>query len=1213
MTSVLCCSGGSVHEILAGIRAIRSGKRAAWSAHDPVRMAIVYSGAADLKTSLERAESLAADSAPASRSDNADGLFLEYEQAATPNIAFLYPGQGSQSSRMLASLREVLPGFDGHLRRLDALWRQLSNESLVEIIYDAAGTEADARLTDTRRTQPALGLICTALRLALEDLGVRARFHAGHSYGELPALCAAGFLDPRTMLRLSRKRGQLLGAAGDVAPGAMVAVTGRVGRDVDHALELASINSPDQCVLAGRVAAVEAFEKAAAGAGFTVRRLRTSCAFHSSLMAPVAETWQNVLRSELDGQPAVPCGVAISNVSAAPYRSMDDVVQLLGQQIVRPVRWMESCAQLAAMGANIFVEAGPGRVLTDLLSKNLPAGVADLALVADPGQEDAGRHVANLVAQMAVRGVPVNWERFAPAPVAEAIVVAPAPAPVAVSANTNREIFESSRAVLEKYFAQQTGLVELALQRCASTECEPVVQAALASNQRIMSEFLAMQESALRVLLGQEGRAEPAAVLKSMAAPATAPTLSPAPATAAAAVSETPVEKIERLLRNGISKTTGFPPEAVAREASFNDLGLDSLSIAEIWSGVLQEMPELAGFADRVFDVRCIGDVAKLMDVKPEAVAAPVAAAAEARSDGGLICELARIVAARCGVEEISGAADFEEDLRLDVFTREELFREPLFEHPVYGQAGRELLNARNLNELAALLERFQVDEAEPVVRFVLGEEPVRSRATADTESMRQIERALLIGGSEGLRREVSDVCRLNGVDLVAVRHSPEAEEFRREADSLTRGAAYTVLFLAGASEDAAGPATALFAAAKALFAGAQPAPWATELIVVCTDADSAAAEGLRGVAKSLRREMANLPVRTISLTSPVKAVLAEALLSDAAEDDVIERDGVFTRQALHESRPFGSGAPTGIESSSRVLVLGGGDGITAEIGIGLAAAHGCEIVAVGRTPWADTFPYPEIPRDDAALKRRIFEDAGGASAEALQRRFRRLSRQRALWWTKQRVQAAGGRFTYHSVDVTDADAFRETLQTIGAVDAIVHGAGITKDNLVARKSVDEFRSVVLTKTVPALVMREMLAETPLRFVAFLSSLTSYTGTAGQTDYAAANGMLNAIAHQWNSSVDYPVKSLLWSVWTEAGLAGSNLKSHMARLGLGGIRTADGVKLLLGELERGAKSEDRVLFTPVSMLQYCLNARMTGSFAAAPKPPVELVRAAHAR
>src|SRR5262249_2662284 len=154
------------------------------------------------------------------------------------------------------------------------------------------------------------------------------------------------------------------------------------------------------------------------------------------------------------------------------------------------------------------------------------------------------------------------------------------------------------------------------------------------------------------------------------------------------------------------------------------------------------------------------------------------------------------------------------------------------------------------------------------------------------------------------------------------------------------------------------------------------------------------------------------------------------------------------------------------------------------------------------------------------------------------------------------------------------AASFRRVIEEVqagGSLHGVIHGAGMTSDSLLARKTGEEFRAVLQTKAVSAALLRELLANEPLKFVFFLSSMSSYTGPAGQTDYAAANEILNAIAHEWNRQSEYPVKSLLWSVWTDAGLAGANLKDQMAKLGLAGISTSDGVALLMNELEYGTK------------------------------------------
>src|SRR5262249_52472354 len=253
--------------------------------------------------------------------DDPSGVYYDCRPAVNAPVAFLYPGQGSQYAGMLYGLRQALPGFEENLRKLDQIWRELAGDSLIDVIYG----QSDDHLRDTRFAQPALGMISTAVRLSLEALGVRACWHAGHSYGEFSALCGAGCLDERLLLTLSRERGRLLAEAGDLVSGAMVALTGshasieNLVASCGPGLDGANINSPEQVGGAGPVEAVVELADRASAAGLFAKRLKTSSAFHSSLMRPVAEKWSDTLQRVLGSlRPETP-GKAFCNVTAAPY------------------------------------------------------------------------------------------------------------------------------------------------------------------------------------------------------------------------------------------------------------------------------------------------------------------------------------------------------------------------------------------------------------------------------------------------------------------------------------------------------------------------------------------------------------------------------------------------------------------------------------------------------------------------------------------------------------------------------------------------------------------------------------------------------------------------------------------------------------------------------------------------------------------------------
>ena len=1251
--SLICLSADSSERLAELVKRVQAGARPSWVASDRARVAIAYDGRERLKAALEAAARAIQGTSP--RDEQESGVYYRCDDRpiTPPRIAFLYPGQGSQALGMLGPMRSALPSFDRRLRELDDVWLTLAGESLLELIYGESSSGAEARLRDTRRAQPALGMVSTAARLALEGLRVRARFHAGHSYGELPALAGAGFFDFRALLELSRERGRALGEAGDCLPGAMVAISAERAK-VDYlldrgsgGLEVVNLNSPRQFVVAGPMEAVAALERQAAAAGVPAKRLQTSCAFHSSLIEPAASRWQAALERILPESSETPGSRAYSNVTAAAYASSREVVERLAEQIVKPVRWAETCRRLLDDGASIFLEVGPGRVLTDLLSRNLAPGEAPLVASIDSSGEDPERHLMHLLARLASRGVDVDWERFADPAALDGALQLSTPQPAAWQREGAgagfRNFLESNQALLDKYFAQQASLVEAALPRCPEAQRSALVQAALAANQNVMTQALASQEAAARAGLG----ASTTAALAPPLAPALPAPVFPGGDTAPAG--ESPAH-IEDALRLEISRATGFPPEAITREVAFTELGVDSLSMAEIWGRLLERMPQLASLAERVLEVRSLADVARLQAEHEAGSLTGGAGSSGAQrpeppaGEKDLAAEWARMraqieqritIEGGAGSYESLGAADFEKDLGLDVFQRERILGE-LSAHPRFGQAGRELLNARSLDDLERLLIRFappaspqhetqsaaDVADEEAVERFVLREEaiPAPSGAGASGAAPRQV----IVAGNAGSpdAGRLRDLLESQGISVVPVGVSERTwqvasaqieldsvEELRRAIEQRTAPKEIAVIFLAEPSADPAADLernlTALFLLSQALWGeGARPG-WADRLVILGRSA-SPIAEGARGFARSLSRELPSTAVRSLWIESDWSersdAAWLELLFSAQFGGEVAEAAGRLLRPVLERS-PLGeteSARPLNIGSRSRIVILGGGDGISAEIGIALAAEFGCEIIAIGRTPAPDRLPHPELPLNfegDRLLKRRLFEELnaeGRASGEALQREFSRISRQRAIWNTKSRIEQAGGRFAYEQANAADAESLTAAIGAIrsrGPIHGLIHGAGVIRDSLLARKPAADFRAVVETKVLPAVWLRQLLEEEPLEFVYFLSSMSAFTGTSGQTDYAAANEALNAVAKAWNRDRPYPVKSLLWSVWSEAGLAGASLKAEMKRLGLAGIGTKQGVGRLLGELRRGNKSEDWVLFAPWSTLRFCLPER----------------------
>lgn len=263
--------------------------------------------------------------------------------------AILFPGQGSHEEGMDAPFRGH-PLFERGLERL--------------------GHDPFARLAEgTRHQQPALFLCSVA---AWDAARPRAAAAAGHSLGEYAALFAAGALTFDDALALVDVRARAMAAAGKERPGGMMAMLGGEREDVEALaarldLVVANDNAPGQLVLSGPLEAVREAQEAARDAGARARLLPVSGAFHSPLMEPAAAALREALAGVEVREPSVPVW---SNGTAAPF---GDVRRELAENLLAPVRWRETVLALREAGIERFEELGPGRVLTGMVKRTVPA------------------------------------------------------------------------------------------------------------------------------------------------------------------------------------------------------------------------------------------------------------------------------------------------------------------------------------------------------------------------------------------------------------------------------------------------------------------------------------------------------------------------------------------------------------------------------------------------------------------------------------------------------------------------------------------------------------------------------------------------------------------------------------------------------------------------------------------------------------------------
>ncbi|MCS0600691.1 SDR family oxidoreductase [Streptomyces sp. LP11] len=1115
----------------------------------PVRVALVARDTAELAGQLRRV--LAGDHDPAA------GIHLA--DPADGKVAFLFPGQGSQRTGMLADLLVTLPELRHHLHLARAH---------ADVIHPPAAFDDTARerrrtaLTDTRTAQPALGVTGLAAHAFLTSAGVRPDLAAGHSYGELAALAAAGALDPETLLELSAERAAaILAAAGD-EPGTMAAV-GAGADDVEAALRaagapgsvvVANVNSPEQTVISGPTADVEAAVGMLRAAGLGARRIPVACAFHSPVVASAGERFGKILADKTVRAPEFPVW---ANRTAAPYPHDPEAVRAeLAAQIGAPVAFAAQVEAMWEAGARIFVEAGPGTVLTRLVGRILD-GRPHRVIAPEPHADSGLPGWLGALAELAVAGAPVRTAWLFRGRDAVDALRAPAPARPGWTVDGHL-VRTADGALLPGALAPARRVQEPTVTTDQPSGTPADRDALLSEYLRTSRELIAAQRDVLLTYFGTS--AAPAVPPPPQpAGPVHVPVLeapSPvAPVESTVAEPETqPVDDVERVVREIISQRTGYPVDMIEPDLDLEaDLSIDSIKRAEI-AGELAKRLGIAGGAELLDD-------AELEELAKARTAAAVTAWLTARTGAGR------------GADEDSA-------------------RPPV---PAFGPGTAEDPAPHGPGDMP--------DVAAPR-RYELLPVPLPD-PDPDTAATLSGQRFAILGdGDPRTRQPAADLAaRLaaHGADTVTLAPT----HLLAPADGTFDG----VLYLGALDPDPlAGPV--LPAAFPVLRAALAQGPRRLLAVRSSDPAGAVRAAGLDGLFRTVAREYPDLLARVVAVadTSPsavTDAVLAELLAPAPAP--VVLRPAPGVRQGLDlvpaplgllgstGAGPAGDGAAEaaalGLGRDSVVLLAGGARGITARFAATLAGACGCRVELLGRTP-APT--GPEAARTAAAqtlaeLRATLAAEPGAPRPAEINRTAELLLVQREIRTTLAELTALGSAARYRSVDFRERDAVLRAVKEIhaehGRLDGVVFAAGVIEDRLIADKTPESFQRVYGTKTAGAAALLAALDDLPAApaFTVLFGSIAAVLGNRGQSDYAAANDAMATLGADWAARTGGRALTVHWGPWAPSGahtgMVGAELGRAYARRGVSLIDPDEGTAALLRELAWGDPATRAVVHT----------------------------------
>ncbi len=428
-SEVFLLSSGSPDGLMQACRALKDrchgmatgemADLAAECAQKPVkgkfRLALIAVSPTDLAEKLDLAATHLTRTPDLTGPAELPGDVLLGEASRTPRVGFLYPGQGSQQINMARRLVERHAWARDKVSAADKVLEHHGFPPVSPVMFRslerAFGTPVEAEwraaLTDTRQAQVALCLASLLHTEFLKRLGVTPALVAGHSLGELSALCISGALSEDQLILLAAERGHAMAEPADGQAGAMAMVAcgeeqaRRIADAVPGYLVVACVNSPRQTVLSGDADAVDAGVAHAESTGIKARRLAVSNAFHSRLIAKAA--------SRLSGLDWLSESASLDTpfVSALDGSVVETKIALrryCAEQVLAPVRFADVAATVARR-CDIAIEVGPARALSGFVAD---CAVDDLRCLPVEAQPGADRDLNRVVAQLFVRGAPID-------------------------------------------------------------------------------------------------------------------------------------------------------------------------------------------------------------------------------------------------------------------------------------------------------------------------------------------------------------------------------------------------------------------------------------------------------------------------------------------------------------------------------------------------------------------------------------------------------------------------------------------------------------------------------------------------------------------------------------------------------------------------------------------------------------------------------------
>lgn len=1066
-------------------------------------------------------------------------------------LGFIFPGQGSQYSNMALEntlyFKELREAIDFANAKLNGVIK------MDKLLFPKASFSKETtdywkdKLRATENAQPAIGTISMGYFNFLKSLEINPEAVAGHSYGEFTALYASGILSSNDFFTISEKRGLIM-ANGCEVDGTMAVVAGtkeQISTYLNSAVQIANLNAPKQIVISGEKNEVYQVMAALKKDNFKVKEIAVAGPFHTPYFKIAQEPLMKAINSLTFNNPQIPI---YSNTTGKVYpRDSKNIAELLNQHLLSSVLFSKEIEQMYEDGVRLFLEVGPNKILTGLINQILEG--KPYKAIAVEGQGGGVKGILSAIGTIYAEGYKVNIENLYKGRNCELLTLSDA------IKKSKEKTYSSSTVLLHgggvrklNETAAISGSLEL-IDSSKRKEIKSVEDLKLShsskqlndndrilegyqSYQQTMQQFLASQETMMEHFLS--GRKIPN--LNQQIKDTTIPLAIDKTDEISEIKEETQpneleienpqLEKVEKTAKREdiaikmiaiISERTGYPSDMLNENIDLEaELGIDSIKRMEVLDKVLKELPPDHEEKLQVF-------MSQLMRAKT------INEFLNIVFDKEIIQSLSVFTETSTSNEKVNEVINKNTETCARFVMKSVIQELPFKGDPVLTGVHLITSDAGNIANLVA--KKIESFGGTPII---LSEELLASFDLLEEKLLYLFKR----------NPEISSVIHCAPLSKISM---PEELKEWKYLTQIQSKSLFQILRFAALKDEKGIHFPVRKVITTSSFGGyfGRKAKASNGL---------PSSGGNAGMLKALSKERTDIDIKILDFDSLL------------LESEIVYR---IVRELEHFSEKIEIGYPNGervifhpiaseienqdnseekyLDENSVVLATGGAKGITAEITKSMMVP-GMKLIIVGRSSEIDLDITPK----------------GG-----LNKSFNQLIEQ-------------GVEIEYFSVDVKDDQAFKVLIEyiynTYGRLDAVIHGAGVIEDNHIAQKGIDSFNNVFDTKVDTAFLLFKYLRPESLKLLVFFGSVSGRFGNQGQTDYAAANEVLNRFA--WYLHQKWPNTRTLtinWGPWSMIGMASPMVIRLLKSQGMEPIQPDEGCNFFLREIRQGNDETSEVI------------------------------------